>query len=104
MSCLAMLSGERFSDQRSKRLLDGGHRLGILFCHFGLHSDSHTAQRPPRSQEHQPGIQSGTVPVIVRRSAASCVFLRSAETHNSLFFLQGIRPRWLAPEGSALSS
>jgi hypothetical protein len=86
MSCLAMLSGERFSDQRSKRLLDGGHRLGILFCHFGLHSDSHTAQRSPRAPEHQPVIQTVTAPVILRRSAFSYVFLRSAKTHEPLFF------------------
>ena len=63
MSCLAMLSGERFCDQRSK-----------------------AAQRSPRAPEHQPVIQTVTVPVIVRRSAFSCVFLRSAETHDSLFF------------------
>jgi hypothetical protein len=67
-------------------LLDGGHRLGILFRQFGLHSDSHTAQRSPRAPEHQPVIQTVTVPVIVRRSAFSCVFLRSVETHDSLFF------------------
>jgi hypothetical protein len=86
-----MLSGECFCDQRSKRLLDGGHRLGILFRHFGLHSDSHTAQRSPRAPEYQPVIQTVTVPVIVRRSAFSCVFLRSVETHDSLFFRENSR-------------
>jgi restriction system protein len=31
-------------------------------------------------------IQTGTVPVIVRRGAFSCVFLRSSKTHDTLFF------------------